>query len=110
MKEEHLDSYLAMWCSEGLECIINVTEIEREDIINVLNDKPKRGVPLNQMLLRARFNSQRFYEIYAFSSELTKQELEGMFESDPQTIVDAIRECGKQLYSERRPEDRVIIR
>ena len=101
-----------MWDMTGLECLINVSEIEKEheqwekeNIWRILNeqretDKPD-GVPLHSMILRARYNSQRHYEIYTFDSELTEEDIRETFDSDPQVIVDAIRNIGHELYSDR---------
>jgi hypothetical protein len=104
--------FIAMWDMTGLECLINVTAIqkehekwEKENIFRILKDqvrevKPKH-VPLDMMILRARVNSQRHYEIYTFESELSETYIKETFNSDPQVIVDAIRNVGHELYSDR---------
>lgn len=104
--------YLAMWDMTGLECLINVSTIqkehekwEKENIFRILKDQIKEvkpaNVPLDSMILRARYNSQRHYEIYTFDSELSEKDIKETFASDPQVIVDAIREVGHELYSDR---------
>ena len=101
-----------MWDMTGLECLINVSTIqkehekwEKENIFRILKDQIKevkpRNVPLDSMILRARYNSQRHYEIYTFDSELSEEDIKETFASDPQVIVDAIREVGHELYSDR---------
>ena len=101
-----------MWDMTGLESLINVTQIEKEheqwekeNIFRILKEqnlgvKPAH-VPLDFMIMRARYNSQRHYEIYTFDSELTEEDIKETFESDPQVIVDAIRSCGHEIYSDR---------
>jgi hypothetical protein len=101
-----------MWDMTGLECLINVTQIEKEhdqwekeNIFHILKEenqtlKPAH-VPLEMMILRARYNSQRHYEIYTFDSELSEKDIRETFESDPQVMVDAIRNVGHELYSDR---------
>ena len=101
-----------MWDMFGLECLINVTQIEKqheqwekENVFRVLKNesttpKPKH-VPLEQMLMRARYNSQRHYEIYAFDSTLTEKDIRETFENTPQVIVDSIRRTGHEFYSDR---------
>jgi hypothetical protein len=101
-----------MWDMTGLECLINVTSIqkehekwEKENIFRILKGQIKEvkpaNVPLDMMILRARVNSQRHYEIYTFDSELSEKCIKETFESDPQVIVDAIRNVGHELYSDR---------
>ena len=104
--------FIAMWDMLGLECLINVTQIEKEheqwekeNIFRILKDQDKTlkpaHVPLEMMILRARANSQRHYEIYAFDSELSEQDIRETFETSPQVIVDAIRNIGHKFYSDR---------
>ena len=104
--------FVAMWDMTGLECLINVTSIqkehekwEKENIFRILKGQIKEvkpaNVPLDMMILRARVNSQRHYEIYTFDSELSEKCIKETFESDPQVIVDAIRNVGHELYSDR---------
>jgi hypothetical protein len=104
--------FIAMWDIFGLECLINVTQIEKqheqwekENVFRVLKNestipKPKH-VPLEQMILRARYNSQRHYEIYAFDSTLTEKDIRETFENTPQVIADSIRRTGHEFYSDR---------
>ena len=104
--------FIAMWDMTGLECLINVTAIEKEhekwekaNIFRILKDQNKEvkpaNIPLDMMILRARVNSQRHYEIYTFESELSEKYIKETFSSDPQVIVDAIRNVGHELYSDR---------
>lgn len=104
--------FIAMWDMTGLECLINVTDIEKEhekwekeNIFRILKDQIREikppSVPLDKMILRARVNSQRHYEIYTFESELSEKYIKETFSSDPQVIVDAIRNVGHELYSDR---------
>jgi len=104
--------FIAMWDMTGLECLINVTAIqkehekwEKENIFRILKDQVREikppSVPLDKMILRARVNSQRHYEIYTFESELPEKYIKETFSSDPQVIVDAIRNVGHELYSDR---------
>ena len=104
--------FVVMWDMLGLEALINVTKIEKEheqwekeNIFRILKEenntiKPAH-VPLHSMIMRARYNSQRHYEIYAFDSELPEQDIRETFKSAPQVMVDAIRNVGHELYSDR---------
>jgi len=101
-----------MWDMTGLECLINVTTVEekheqwgKENIWRILKedatDIPPPNIPLHMMILRARYNSQRHYEIYTFDSELTEEDIKETFTNDPQLIVDTIRQVGHKFYSDR---------
>ncbi len=112
------NAYLVYWCEEGLESIIPITQYEHWDAENtfrILNDQetvrnPMNGV-LQGMLLRARLNSQRHYELYAVDCDtsITKEDLEQMFEDAPQTAAELIRARGHKLYSDRAGVNRIRI-
>jgi hypothetical protein len=63
------------------------------------------------MILRGRINSHRHYELYAVdcSDSITKEDLETMFEDDPQSAADLIRNRGLKIYSDRARENKVKI-
>ena len=104
----------------GLECLINVTEIEKkheqwekENIFRNLKEQKQtiktEHVPLEMMIMRARVNSQRCYEIYAFDSELSEQDIRETFEDSPQVIADAIRNVGHKFFSDRANKKQQVI-
>lgn len=112
--------FVVMWDMLGLEALINVTKIEKEheqwekeNIFRILKEQdptPRPAhVPLQMMILRAKTNSQRHYEIYAFDSELSEEDIRETFESDPQVIVDAIRNVGHKFYSDRANKKQQVI-
>jgi len=75
-------------------------------------EKPSARIPnLNMLVLRARANPQRNYEIYTVQVEpdVSLKDIQDMFKDSPQTIVDIVRAQGHRLYSDRQyAEDRVI--
>ena len=109
-----------MWDMHGLESLINVSKIEKdhqqwekENIFRILKEdnatiKPAT-VPLDMMILRARVNSQRHYEIYAFDSELSEEDIRETFEDSPQVMADAIRNVGHKFYSDRADKKTQVI-
>lgn len=113
---------LAMWDMKGLECIFDISlykkkvkQYEKELAWSILKDdgsKPTKpeGPPLSMMLLRARYNSQRQYEIYEFTSEVSLTDVKGMFNETPQTIVNWIRKNGYRIYSDYSPENTRFIK
>ena len=112
--------YLAVWDCNGLESLHDVdfhmdkyNEWEKQKILSILKeerilDQPK-GIPLQMLILRAKYNSQRAYEIYEFNSILNYKELTKAFNDDPQPIVEWIRENGKKVYSDYVKQDRKMI-
>ena len=112
--------YLAMWDMEGLECLFDVnyhmdrySEWEKQKVVAILKEEqlPARptGIPLQMLILRAKFNSQRSYEIYEFNSTLKYKELTEAFNDNPQPLVEWIRENGKKVYSDYVKSDRKMI-
>jgi hypothetical protein len=112
------NAYLVYWCEEGLESVVPITEYEhwdRDNTFRVLNNQETVRNPLNQMIqnmmLRARVNSQRHYELYAIDCDnsIDKTDIEQMFETDPQSAADLFRSRGYRLYSDRAEKNRVRI-
>lgn len=112
--------YLAMWDMLGLESLHDVdahmdkyNEWEKQKVVAILKEErvPSQpsGIPLQMMLLRAKVNSQRVYEIYEFNSTMAYDDLKEAFEIDPQPIVEWIRNNGKKVYSDYLKQDRKMI-
>ena len=66
---------------------------------------------LNMLIMRARYNSQRHYEIYTVDVDesITVADIEELFDTDAQMIVDLIRARGYKLYSDRVDTARTLI-
>ena len=67
-----VNAFIFSWDENGVESIVPITQYENWDAGNtfrLLVDQPVARNPLNSimntMLIRARVNSQRHYEIYA---------------------------------------------
>lgn len=108
-------TYILMWCNEGLESVINATEEDRKHIMGILSDKPvdrrDLGEILHFMTMRARFNTQRHYEIYAIDTDgsITEEDFWEMFEDRPQYAADLIRERGRKIHSDRASANSIKI-
>ena len=106
--------FLIMWCNEGLECCIDITEDEQRRMWQKLKGEPvsESAIPNYQhLLLRARYNSQRHYEIYSVEATdgITAEDIREMFEANPQSAADTIRRLGHCLHSDRAERQRVVI-
>jgi hypothetical protein len=78
-----------------------------------LQDKPGPNLNsiVNSIMLRARYNSQRHYEIYTVTMDdsISEQDVRDMFENSPQGMADLIRERGHKMYSDRVNQTQVKI-
>jgi hypothetical protein len=106
--------FLIMWCNEGLECCIDVTKDQQQRMWERLKGVPLRETAIpnyNHLLLRARVNSQRHYEVYSVEATdgITAEDIKEMFEASPQTAADTIRRLGHCLHSDRATKNRVLI-
>lgn len=106
--------FLLSWDNTGIEAVINISEKEAENAWNVLADKPtsfRPGTVVQHLLLRARYNTQRHYEIYTLQVDagITESDVREMFESDPQYAADLVRERGHKLYSDRTDKSKIKI-
>ena len=109
---------LVYWSSEGLESVTSIGHYEQSDMDNtfrILNDQDPVRNPVNTiiqtMILRARYNSHRHYELYAVTAAdgITSSDVEGMFDTDPNSAAKLVRSLGVKLYSDRADKKRVVI-
>ena len=112
------NAFIFSWDCTGVEAIIPITQFELIDkinLINILSEKKTVKSPVDTMIynlkMRAMFNPQRYYEIYAIdcSKELDAEFWQERWKSDPQFCADLIREKGLKIYSDRATKDRVIF-
>lgn len=112
------NAYLVYWCEEGLESVVPITEYEHIDTENTFrilsNQDPIRNPMysiIQMMILRGQFNTQRHYELYAIDCDQTidKEDIEQMFDDDPQAAADLIRSRGVKVFSDRAEKNRVKI-
>jgi hypothetical protein len=94
------NAYLFSWDCTGVEAIIPITQYEDWDTVNAF-----------AVLLRARFNSQRFYEVYAVDCDpgITEQDWRDMWAASPQMCADMIRKRGVCLYGKGIGQQQTVI-
>jgi hypothetical protein len=105
------NKFLAMWDCDGLECLFDITDMDGEAMMAGLKGETyKMPFNIGMMIMRARYNSQRSYEIYIFETEddIDYDCIKDMFEHTPQVIVNAIRKNGNKLYSDYSKKEKVI--
>jgi hypothetical protein len=119
-KKKKLNHFLAVWDMYGLESLHDVLyakklhdEWEKAKVLAILKEEElpsqPRTIPLNALLLRARYNSHRHYEIYEFTTHFSFQEIKNMFKEDPQTMANTVREVGYKIHSDRVEIDKRVI-
>lgn len=119
-KKKKLNHFLAVWDMYGLESLHDVLhakklhdEWEKAKVLAILKEEKippaPKIIPLNTLLMRARVNSPRFYEIYEFATPFSFQEISKMFKEDPQTMADTVRKVGYKIYSDRVEIDKRVI-
>jgi len=105
--------FVVMWDNTGLEYVGDITQDETTRTWSALKGKPvASSLPnLNHLMLRARFNSQRHYEIYQVEAVegITADDIRDMFEADPQAAADTIRRLGHCYHSDRASTGKVVI-
>ena len=104
---------VVVWDQRGLEYIGDYTEYTQAKTWAALSgtECPVTFPNLMHLQLRARYNSQRHYEIYTITVEesVTVDDLKNMFETNPQGTADLIRERGHCFYSDRVDNTQVKI-
>ena len=114
MPKDLSHKFIVMWCNEGLEYVADVTADEQRVMWEKLQGRtsPKHSYANpHHLVLRARYNTQRHYEIYLFNAVagITEDDIRDMFDADPQSAADTIRGLGTVIHSDRAEKNKVVI-
>ena len=105
--------FLLMWDCNGLETLQDISEYhpdnwDKNQLMGIMMGKKYNPAPIHrqitQMILRAKFNPQRNYEIYIQQAdpEITAADFAKAFNDNPQFWADYIREHHSvKIYSDR---------
>ncbi|CAB4221509.1 hypothetical protein UFOVP1636_341 [uncultured Caudovirales phage] len=112
------NAFIFSWDQLGIEAIIPISQYEHYDQENLLRmiaskdtvRNPLTGI-VQSLVLRARYNPQRHYEIYAVdcTEEMDEVFWREQWEEYPQATAELIRERGHKLYSDRAETHKVKI-
>lgn len=96
--------FVAYWDVEGFEFVMDITSYERKRLLADISGKEldnESMIDFNALLLRARFNPQRFPEIWTFSTvdSLDEKTIKQFAETHPQELADLIRSNGRCVFS-----------
>ena len=102
------NAFLFVWCSNGIESIIPITQydqLDKENTMRILKDEtpivnPIDGI-IRNLLLRATLNSHRNYEIYAIDCDesMDINFWNNQWNKFPQGTAEVVRERGQCLFS-----------
>jgi hypothetical protein len=118
-------TFLISWDNTGIEYVADITEkmsqaeqYEKEKLFALLQDREptnpamrELGQLISMLMMRARVNTHRHYEIYTMqvAPGITEKDVREMFETDPQYSADLIRERGNKLHSDRARQSEIKI-
>ena len=120
-RKKKLNNFLVVWDMLGLESIFSIDNAmdeienyEKDKVWKTLKGEGSIGrkpnpIPLQLLIMRARCNSQRSYEIYSFNTTMSEREVRKIFAEDPQPIVEWIRENGNKIYSDYVKQEKKFI-
>jgi len=101
--EEGVRYFLVSWDNLGVEYLEDITkyhpaEWAKQHLLNAIKDSTSMpdnplSARVTAMTLRARYNSQRHYELYVFTAtdSLSFDDVKAWGESDPQGFADFVR-------------------
>lgn len=101
------NAFIFSWDVHGIESIVPIEEYRQHDknqVINILKGKEMERNPLNsilqRLLLRARVNSQRNYEIYAIDCDdsLDEEFWKEQWTSNFEGTAEIIRSRGYKIF------------
>lgn len=104
--------FAIMWDCHGLEACERVPNPADTTFALLKGAKPPEPPNIMHWQLRARYNTQRHYEIYIITAQpgIERDDIVDMFEANPQVAADTIRRIGHCFYSDRAQQDRIVIR
>ena len=106
-EQEGSHKFLLFWDIFGLESAVNIDQIVQRRTEAVLKEEPSTDPDLNELIsmmeMRARFNPDRQYELYAIGlpAYYTQDEVHDLFAENPQAMVDLVRSRGIKLMGKR---------
>ena len=113
--------YIVSWDCEGVEFLKDITADHpdrwaEKNLFSSIKESKKVDQPmsfsLTGLLMRARVNSQRHYEVYVFTSEddIDEEAVRAWSDTDPQGFANWVREYHTQkLWDDRAKKKPVIV-
>jgi hypothetical protein len=110
LEDPRPSQFAIMWDCHGLEAVARVPDPADTTFALLKGVEPPKLPNLLHWQLRARYNSQRHYEIYVITATagITEEDIREMFDASPQAAADTIRRIGHKFYSDRETKERAI--
>ena len=108
--------FIVLWDIHGVEHCEDITKYHPDEwaktqLFKAIKTNEVEEHQLNRLVthlsLRARFNNQRFYECYVFTScnSMELEDIKEWFNSDPQAFADWVRENHRlKIFDHRTPD------
>jgi hypothetical protein len=112
------NAFIFSWDQLGIESIVPITQYEDWDKVQLMEvlkgnklEKNPLGNLISQLVLRARFNTHRHYEIYAIDCDPELDEVfwKERWEADPQWCANLVRKKGYKIHSDRAETSKIKI-
>jgi hypothetical protein len=103
------------WSEEGFECVINLTDIDKQCVMAKIADKPMPQTVssiLHMQTIRARANEHRRMEVWLLKlndEDETEASLTAWSENEPQSLVNMVREHGECIAGKRYDRPKKIV-
>ena len=99
--------WIVLFDSDGVDTLVPWGELMADRMMSTLSggeiksENPQHIV--SRMMLRARFNEQRFPEVWTYQTDndIDYSEMRSLWEVNPQYMADLIRKKGEQLYGDK---------
>lgn len=106
------NTFIFAFDQDGFETIINLTELDMNAVqAKMLGEKAPQtvGSIVHFLQLRARFNGERRMEVWVLGAVegITETELWEWANTDPQSLVDILRDRGHNIYGHNKAETRI---
>jgi hypothetical protein len=90
--------YIIMWHDDVIEMLFNYTVQEKQQIIDILADRPTKQCPnIKHLLLKATADGDRKYEIWLFGTDTPETEIYQQWDQDSELVKAAIRKVGDSV-------------
>ena len=106
---------LIMWDMYGVESVIDVTARQQNQLFDMIRGSDQFNQWLNQtincLILRARANGQRNYEVFSIwvDKSIDADTLRAEFADSPQLMADLVRSRGNRIFGSANPTHRRVI-
>ncbi len=108
----NMSEFLISWDTNGIESIVPIGEWRNENLVAKLSGEPEPhniGSTYNMLCMRARFNPQRFPQIWGINvdDDITAEMLREIADTTPQVLVDLVKEKGVKFYGDKMQESAI---